>query len=253
MSKDEGLATFQMSNVLQTRDNIITAITSYLATNLLNDIETPETIDCNVTGVDDIVKTGVCSNGICEIGEALAGELSCGEDCSFDIVSCEFTTGFADQLVVCSGHGSCSFVNEASCNCFYGYDGDQCDACMSGFYKFEGRCHPRQNASYLDEDDAEESLISSLESEESKLLPGEEEEEEDTYDDDDDDTVDEGDLNEVTSLMAPESHVSPDENGTGIIDDDEPLNGDGGDTQKTSGDPVDDGILGEDSIANIQV
>lgn len=123
-----------------------------------------------------------CGNGVCEIGESIIasngedteGEDICREDCDFVFDFCEVSRGYRNTSVACSGHGRCLFAGNASCDCYEGYIGDNCDECSSGHYRIDTpnfRCLPRQ--SYVLSRD-EENVEPSFEAEESAPAPGSE-------------------------------------------------------------------------------
>ena len=87
-------------------------------------------------------KLAVCGNGVCEIDETN----TCPKDCEYDIELCEMEEDLYSRLVMCNGHGQCSFVNTSSCKCNTGYTGPDCEDCESGFFHLEGdnRCIPGQ-------------------------------------------------------------------------------------------------------------
>jgi hypothetical protein len=90
-------------------------------------------------------RTGVCGNGLCELGEAYAPQLSpssatwCAEDCPLSL-SCPVD---AQSGAMCSGHGAC-LGSSAQCVCreAQGWAGAECSACAGGWVAQGGTCVP---------------------------------------------------------------------------------------------------------------
>jgi len=95
-----------------------------------------------------VYRSAKCGNSFCEIGEASPeSQFYCPTDCTYEIARCPLSQDRRGRLVVCNGHGSCSFRERAKCECFEGYIGDSCDQCQFGFFslgKDDSRCLPRQ-------------------------------------------------------------------------------------------------------------
>ena len=88
-------------------------------------------------------KLPVCGNGVCEIDETT----TCPKDCAYNIEMCPMKEDLYGRLVMCNGHGQCSFANTSSCECNTGYTGPDCEACENGFFHLEddNRCIPGQS------------------------------------------------------------------------------------------------------------
>lgn len=95
---------------------------------------------CSISDVT-IKKQPVCGNGYCEIEEYK----TCPEDCDFTMDLCEFNEGLFDQEVMCNSHGRCSFANTSFCDCYAGYEGENCEICSPGFFGVsDSRCIVQQ-------------------------------------------------------------------------------------------------------------
>ena len=74
-------------------------------------------------------RTGICGNGICEIGERSTVEAidgTCPQDCGTPAVVCSSE---------CSSTGGTCLPSTGLCQCFTGYQGLTCSDCASGFMK----------------------------------------------------------------------------------------------------------------------
>jgi len=77
-----------------------------------------------VLEVISIVPSGICSNGLCEVGEQCSlvnDTLCCLEDCPLILSTCPPGGGFKE----CNGQGLCNRTS-STCNCFYGFEGTSC-------------------------------------------------------------------------------------------------------------------------------
>eukprot|EP00873_Tetraselmis_striata_P034328 jgi/Tetstr1/454592/TSEL_041486.t1 len=90
----------------------------------------------DITNITDFRRSGVCGNGLCEIGESMfAGALSpntCREDCPFDD---------SPNACDCGANGLCVRATGA-CLCRSGFTGTSCDQCDLGFTQHAGQCVP---------------------------------------------------------------------------------------------------------------
>ncbi|KAL4459030.1 hypothetical protein ABPG75_013895 [Micractinium tetrahymenae] len=79
-----------------------------------------------------VQRSGVCDNGICEVGERSVEGLvegSCPEDCAVESKACPAGCG-AGVCLPASG----------TCQCFAGYNGTSCQDCAAGFVQSNGNC-----------------------------------------------------------------------------------------------------------------
>ena len=85
-------------------------------------------MEANVSSIKEVTRTGVCGNGICEIGERCTWDgksattdspSCCQDDCPYVASNCR--TKSANRQIVCSGHGIC-FDSTGECSCFVGKD-----------------------------------------------------------------------------------------------------------------------------------
>ncbi|BDA45042.1 probable disintegrin and metalloproteinase with thrombospondin motifs at N-terminal half [Coccomyxa sp. Obi] len=84
-------------------------------------------------------RTGICGNGLCEVGERTAVGLqngTCPQDCPIAHMACPSSP--AGQ---CSAKGRC-YSNTGLCDCFVGYSGAACDRCASGYMSIGSNCVP---------------------------------------------------------------------------------------------------------------
>ncbi|GMH41085.1 hypothetical protein BSKO_08995 [Bryopsis sp. KO-2023] len=79
---------------------------------------------------------GVCKNHLCEFGERLHSGTpwECPEDCENVVPQCVEVEGLA-----CGKFGLC---DRGKCDCFEGYQGDDCTRCKSGYEKVADTCQP---------------------------------------------------------------------------------------------------------------
>lgn len=158
-----------------------------------------------------------CGNGVCEIGEPIItsnvegneGEGACAEDCDFIFDFCAVSRGYRNTSVACSGHGRCLFAGNASCDCYEGYTGDNCNECSSGHYRIDTlnfRCLPRQ--SYVLTRDDEPLVEPPIEAEEPALASGPDVEETSTSSLESPGSTEQEGL--AQPILAPESGPSPD-------------------------------------------
>ena len=91
-----------------------------------------------------------CGNGLCEMGETCLDDDCTGGGCPVDCPLVFYGCGGDANVDVprCSGHGLCNPSNNL-CECFHGYEGDNCELCVPGFtqLKGSGTCLP---LSFLD-------------------------------------------------------------------------------------------------------
>ena len=74
-------------------------------------------------------RSGLCGNGICEVGERSIGSTTlgtCPEDCGLPSIDCPGENGS------CNSHGTC-MPSSGICVCFDGYSGASCETCSDGF------------------------------------------------------------------------------------------------------------------------
>ena len=104
-----------------------------------------------VEEVLSVAKTGVCGNGVCEVGErcdSADSENCCKADCPFLLQACP-TDAFGNE---CGGHGKCLRAS-GTCECFTGHAGRACGECgqaaapQGGFELYirkDGQCVPER-------------------------------------------------------------------------------------------------------------
>lgn len=88
-----------------------------------------------LAGVPSVTRSGVCGNGVCELGERpLQGvtQGTCPSDCGFTTKACPNS---------CSSTGTC-LPAFGTCACFSGYQGNACDTCAAGYVRSKGLCMP---------------------------------------------------------------------------------------------------------------
>lgn len=91
---------------------------------------------CAVKSIE-VVRSSICGNGICEIGEPE----TCKNDCIYQIKLCEMSYDLFNRPVMCNGHGYCH-IKTGECDCMPGYEGKNCEQCSPGFFHVENdnRC-----------------------------------------------------------------------------------------------------------------
>ena len=84
-----------------------------------------------------VSRSGVCGNGVCEIGEQSVGDVigACPRDCALSFHACPSN----NTSKGCSGHGICSPAT-GICDCLPGYTGLACEVCQGGYELVGERC-----------------------------------------------------------------------------------------------------------------
>ncbi|KAK9917449.1 hypothetical protein WJX75_004476 [Coccomyxa subellipsoidea] len=86
-----------------------------------------------------VARAAICGNQVCEPGERApvdANNLGCPGDCPFALVACPAPRGSNNP---CSGHGFCLSA-WGSCQCWIGYNGDDCSQCAEGYIRSGQLC-----------------------------------------------------------------------------------------------------------------
>eukprot|EP00976_Prorocentrum_cordatum_P004152 81573-Prorocentrum_minimum.AAC.1 len=131
---------------------------------LLFKVDPPDEGDNIVVLVDDLLRLAVlgnvtqgtrksvCGNRICESGEtchndhyvqdlsAISGDRCCPLDCPLAVDTCPSSDNVGNPNIPCSGNGLCLTGCGGVCDCFIGYEGEDCGECNgANFDKETGR------------------------------------------------------------------------------------------------------------------